>query len=327
MLGKVAVERLAEQEKVNKQLSQKSKELKRSFALAQSANIDLEKKVAELAEALKTSQDEKKIAEAAFEQSKKELEKVLKSHQDDLSIIENLREKHERAAKTAEDLRIDNASLAKSLSAKDRKILDLEKVLAEQDAASKKNTSEILEKLKLLYEEYKKSLNEFGVRPAPLPDNIEIAEFMDWMETEFRALSEVISGASDFAAAFSVESILKILHNFDCADLEKFRDKISQFPSATSTSIIRANADVQAIKNQFAREFWFASGKEIVKVITRAKLAEVNFVRFHHLCWLSMFQFLKFLLHFVFLSFSADRERRSREHCYFPQRVSFWRRF
>jgi small-conductance mechanosensitive channel len=277
MLGKVAVERLAEQEKANKQLSQKSKELKRSFALAQSANIDLEKKVAELAEALNTSQDEKKIAEAALERSKKELEKVQKAHEDDLSLIENLREKHESAAKTAKDLRINNASLAKSLSAKDRKILDLEKALTEQDAASKKNTSEILEKLKLLYEEYKKSLNEFGVRPAPLPDNIEIPEFMDWMETEFRALSEVISGASDFAAAFSVESILKILHNFDCANLEKFRDKISQLPSATSTSIIRANADVQAIKNKFTREFWFASGKEIVKVIARAKLAEVNF--------------------------------------------------
>jgi hypothetical protein len=87
--------------------------------------------------------------------------------------------------------------------------------------------SEILEKLKLLYEEYKKSLNEFGVRPAPLPDNIEIPEFMDWMETEFKALSELISGASDFAAAFSVESILKILHYFDCADMEEFRDKIS----------------------------------------------------------------------------------------------------
>jgi hypothetical protein len=59
MLGKVAVEQLAEQEKVNKQLSQKSKELKRSFALAQSANMELEKKVAELADALKTNQDEK----------------------------------------------------------------------------------------------------------------------------------------------------------------------------------------------------------------------------------------------------------------------------
>jgi hypothetical protein len=277
MLGKVVVERLAEQEKVNKQLSQKSKELKRSFALTQSANIELEKKVAELAEALKISQDEKKIVESALEQSKKELEKVQKSHEDDLSVIENLREKHERATKIAEDLRTNNASLAKSLSTKDRKIQDLEKALTEQNAASKRNTSEILEKLKLLYEEYKKSLNEFGVRPAPLPDNIEIPEFMDWMETEFQALSEVISGASDFAAAFSVESILKILHDYDCADLAKFHDTISQFSSATSTSIIRTNADVQAIKNKFAREFWLTSGKEVVKVIARAKLAEVNF--------------------------------------------------
>jgi hypothetical protein len=65
-------------------------------------------------------------------------------------------------------------------------------------------------------------LNEFGVRPAPLPDNIEIPEFMDWMKTEFKALTEVISGASDFAAAFSVESILKILHDYDCVDLEIF---------------------------------------------------------------------------------------------------------
>jgi hypothetical protein len=68
MLGKVAVEHLIEQEKANKQLSQKSKEFKRSFALAQSANIELEKKVAELAEALKTSQDEKKFMDSALEQ-------------------------------------------------------------------------------------------------------------------------------------------------------------------------------------------------------------------------------------------------------------------
>jgi hypothetical protein len=67
MLGKVAIERLVEQEKVNKQLSQKSKELKRSFALAQFANIELEKKVAELAEDLKTSQDEKRLVESALE--------------------------------------------------------------------------------------------------------------------------------------------------------------------------------------------------------------------------------------------------------------------
>jgi hypothetical protein len=304
MLGKVAVERLVEQEKANKQLSQKSKELKRSFA----ANIELEKKVAELAEALKTSQDEKKFVESALEQSKKELEKVQKSHEDDLSVIENLRGKHERAMKIAEDLHTKNASLAKSLSAKGRRIQDLEKALADQSEASKRSTSEILENLKLLYEEYKKSLNEFGVRPAPLPDNIEIPEFMDWMETEFQALSEVISGASDFAAAFSMESILKILHDYDCADLEKFRGKISQFPSATSSAILRANADVQAIKNKFAKEFWLTSGKETVKAIARAKLAEVIFVRSRNLYLPPMFQSLEFPSHLLFFLFQLNEE-------------------
>jgi hypothetical protein len=53
MLGKVAIERLSKQEKINEELSLKSKELERNFGLAQSTNLELEKKVAELAEALK----------------------------------------------------------------------------------------------------------------------------------------------------------------------------------------------------------------------------------------------------------------------------------
>jgi hypothetical protein len=215
-------------------------------------------------------------------------------------VIEKLREKQERATKIAEDLRINNASLAKSLSAKDRKIVDLEKALAEQGEASKRNTSEILEKLKLLYVEYQKSLNEYGVRPAPLPDDIDIPDFMDWLGAEFKALTEVITGASNFAVGFSVESILKILHDYDCVDLEKFRANLSEFPSATSTAILRANSDVQAIKIKFAREFWLTGGQEVVKTIAQAKLGEVvSFVRFHDLRLSQMFQFFLNLLHFL----------------------------
>jgi hypothetical protein len=59
---------------------------------------------------------------------------------------------------------------------------------------------------------------------------------MKWIDTEFMALPGVIFGASDFAAAFSVVSILKLLHDFDCADLVKFREKLSQFPDVVSTS-------------------------------------------------------------------------------------------
>jgi predicted RNase H-like nuclease (RuvC/YqgF family) len=96
MLGKVAVEQLVDQDKTNKHLSQESKELKCNFSLAQSANLDLEKKVAELAEALKVCQDEKKVAGAVLEQPKKELERLQKTHEDDLSLIENLRKNHDR---------------------------------------------------------------------------------------------------------------------------------------------------------------------------------------------------------------------------------------
>jgi type IV secretory pathway VirJ component len=249
--------------------------LERNFSLAESTNLELERKVAELAEALKRSHDEKKVAEAALEETKKELEKAQKSHEDDLSVIEKLRQQHERATKIAEDLRINNASLAKSLSSKDRKIVDLEKALTEQGEASKKNTSEILGKLKLLYAEYQKSLNEYGVRPAPLPDDIDIPDFMDWLEEEFKALPEVISGASNFAVSFSVESILKVLHDYDCVDLAKFRANLSQFPSVTSDTILQDSPDIVAIKLKFAKEFWMVGGADMAKTVARAKLDEV----------------------------------------------------
>jgi chromosome segregation ATPase len=179
MLGKIAAERLVEQEKVNKQLSHESKELKRNFALAQSANLDLEKKVAEMAEALKHCQDEKKAADEALDQSKKDLEKLQKTHDDDLLLIENLRKDHEKSLKTAEDLRTNNADLARSLSSKEQKIQDLEKALTEQREASGKKISDIISKLKMLFEEYVRSLNEFGVHPTPLPADLGLPEFME----------------------------------------------------------------------------------------------------------------------------------------------------
>jgi hypothetical protein len=89
MLGNITADRLIEQEKVNKRLSQ-------------ATNLDLEKKVAELAKALKHYQDEKKTAEEALDRSRKDLEKVQETHDDDLRLIENLRKDHDNTLKTAE---------------------------------------------------------------------------------------------------------------------------------------------------------------------------------------------------------------------------------
>jgi hypothetical protein len=250
-----------EQEEALKKMSRESKKLKRNFDLAQAVKLDLEKKVADLADALekcqdekKVDDDEKKVAEDALESSKKDLEKLQKTHDEDLKLIET-RKDDDKSSKAAEDLRVKNVDLVKTLSSKEQRIQDLEKTLADRDEASGKEVAEIKNKLELLFEEYKRALREFGVRPAPLIVSEEISDFMGWIDAEIKVLPGVILGASDFAAAFSVESILKLLHDFDCADLAKFREKLTHFPDASGTSIIRANEDVLSIKIKFAKEF------------------------------------------------------------------------
>jgi predicted nucleic acid-binding Zn-ribbon protein len=79
---------LIEQEKINNKLLEDSQKLSRDFKLFQATNLDLEKKVVELAVALEKFQDEKKVAEEALDRSKKDLEKLQKTHDDDLRLIE-----------------------------------------------------------------------------------------------------------------------------------------------------------------------------------------------------------------------------------------------
>jgi hypothetical protein len=79
------------------------------------------------------------------------------------------------------------------LSNKEQKIQDLEKALADQKETSERNISEMLDKLRLLFGEYEKSLKNFGVRPAPLPANLGISDFMEWIDAEFKAHSLKLS--------------------------------------------------------------------------------------------------------------------------------------
>jgi hypothetical protein len=152
----------------------------------------------------------------------------------------------------------------------------------------------------------------FDVRPAPLPADIGLPDFMKWIETEFKALPEVITGASDFAVSFSIESILKLLHDFDCADLVKFHEKLPQFPDASSISRLRPNEDVVAIKTKYAREFWFADARETVKNIARAKLAQVGFLRnAFNFCEFAKF-FLFYLYFFLYLPQLIEEEEQGK---------------
>jgi chromosome segregation ATPase len=155
---RIACERLIEQEKTNKKLIEDRKKLSHEFKLSRAANSDLEKKVFELAVALKKCQDEKRAAEEAAESSRRDLEKLQKTHDEDLNLIENLRKGYDKSSKAVEDLRVNNADLAKTLSKKEQKIQDLEKALDDQKETSERDISEILDRLRLLFGEYERSL-------------------------------------------------------------------------------------------------------------------------------------------------------------------------
>jgi hypothetical protein len=103
-----------------------------------------------------------------------------------------------------------------------------------------------------LFEEYKEALGQFGARPEPFSENDDVSSMMNWMLAEFKALPNVISGVSDFAAIFSIESLLKLLTDFDCIDFTKLRVSLPRFPDAASTLAIRADEDVRALKVKFA---------------------------------------------------------------------------
>jgi molecular chaperone GrpE (heat shock protein) len=103
-------------------------------------------------------------------------------------LIENLRKDYDKSSKIAEDLRVNNVDLAKTLSSKEQNIQELERALASRKEALEREISEIRNNLELLFREYEKALNEFGVRPAPFPADTGISDFMKWLDTEFKAL-------------------------------------------------------------------------------------------------------------------------------------------
>jgi hypothetical protein len=133
----------------------------------------------------------------------------------------------------------------------------------------------------------------FGVRTAPLLDDIGISDFMEWIDTEFKALPEVIFGTSDIAAVFWAESNLKLLHDFHCADLVKFREKLSHFPDASSTKL---NSKLLKLNSQEN------SGSLAARKLSRTLLVP-NLTRLtsrKHYCFLAMHEnfFFSFFLDF-----------------------------
>jgi chromosome segregation ATPase len=152
----------------------------------QASNLDLDKQIVELANSLKKCQDEKQLVEAALHDSKKHHEKLNKTREVDLKMIENLRKYADKSTKTIDELRSTNAELstkntklAKTLSTKEQMILDLEKAPSERSENLNKDVNEIKQNVKLLFEEYKEALKQFGTHLNPLRKSDDVSDLMD----------------------------------------------------------------------------------------------------------------------------------------------------
>ena len=204
-----------------------------------------------------------------------EHEKLEKACNDELSIIEQLRSTVEKDVDIIAALKKENAELAKASGEKDLKILNTEEELARLVKGIAEETKAWRSNFELLFEKYEDALSTFGARPNPFPATGGPQEMMDWMAEEFGSLPEVITGASDFAAIFYSESLLKLLESRDCTDLPKFQTLGLDFPDDSSVSRIRASQDVQIIKKNFVKKFWMAYRQEFAKEIAREKLSKV----------------------------------------------------
>jgi chromosome segregation ATPase len=127
IVGKVVSKRLLEKEGVVERLTVESRKLKLHLNKAQASNLDLEQRIAELADSLKKCQEEKNLAEDALHNSQKDLEKLNKTREDELKMIENICKAADKSTKTIDELRsanselpTKNTELAKTLSTKEQ---------------------------------------------------------------------------------------------------------------------------------------------------------------------------------------------------------------
>jgi len=94
------------------------------------------------------------------------------------------------------------------------------------------------------------------------------------MLNEFVGLRDILVAVSDNSAALACESILGLLDQEGCQDIEKLGAKEFKYP--TYSDLKQNLADVQSAKKMFLRRFWKASGREAIRATAAARLAEIK---------------------------------------------------
>lgn len=148
-----------------------------------------------------------------------QVDKLEKRAEDNLGVLEKLRNAAEKDAQTIAEQEKMIHTLGDNLQEQQTFVEEAEQVL-------KKRFSEI-------YEGYKAALAEFGAEPLPFPADEKVKEIFDWMDEEYKGLPEVITGISDFAASFCLDSAFQLLEKNSCSHFLTLAACTYKFPSAS----------------------------------------------------------------------------------------------
>jgi len=221
------------------------------------------------------AQEENKLLKEKVASYEVLIEKMKASIEHDEQVLDNLCKAVENGANKISSLE----QKVKFLDAEGKKKYELITKLCSQAEANKKfideNVGSITKRSITIYDEYCSTLATFGAEPLPLPRDPEggITGLLDWMLNEFVGLRDILVAVSDNSAALACESILGLLDQEGCQDIEKLGAKEFKYP--TYSDLKKNLVDVQSAKKMFLRRFWKASGREAIRATAAARLAEV----------------------------------------------------
>ena len=194
----------------------------------------------------------------------------------DEGVLENLRSVVKKDVAKVVNLQTEVRQLKADVEKKNDKISDLEKEVEEDRALWESASQDILSKSTAIREEYRRALASFGAEPSPFPEDSEggASGLLDWLQSEFEDLGQILTSVSDNTAVVACESVLAILAHEGCPELERIGARDYVFPEPSD--LVEDIAKIQAVKKSFLRKFWKVSGREIVREAAQQRLEAVS---------------------------------------------------
>ncbi|KAF8700236.1 hypothetical protein HU200_034616 [Digitaria exilis] len=173
-----------------------------------------------------------------------------KDYDENLTVIENLRDAVVRESDAAKEAKTKVSSLELKLKE------------TEDSLASSKTLD--AEKIKRIFDSYSSSLKQFGATPYALPMDLNIDNFLSWIEEEFAGLGDVFSIAGDNFALTCTDGLGRFLEKEDKELLLRVSGPGFRFADFGDLSL-PCSKEVETMKRRFLRDFWNAYGRDMAK--------------------------------------------------------------